>query len=362
MESQCAHDVPNHRPAKVRWDSIDYLKGLACVAVVFLHVHFPRSIEWPVVAACRFAVPLFLVISGYFFTSGGSCSLASTGRKLRHSLVLGIWATVALAFLALMQGWLDPRLSATWFLHDHATAADAAKFFITNAPPPPLVHLWFLWALVYCYLFALIWFGDGRRLWTAGSLGLVLLVGMVLFQEFAHCLPFKPTIPLRGVPIRFCFIFIFRALPFFLIGIWIRRNEASIRKLELPAWTYAAFAFAGAAVAAAEYKLFGNSQFYLGNYLTAISLFAWAIHHPVGGWKPMVFIGRRLSLLVYVLHIAVWQFLTILLRRLRVYQSPSIRWTLPGIVVTLSLLVAFVLDWVWQRAETTKQAPLRRRD
>lgn len=354
MESQCAHDVPNNRPAKIRWDSIDYLKGLACLAVVFLHVHFPRPMEWPVVAACRFAVPLFLVVSGFFFTSGGTCSFASTGRKLRHSLMLGIRATVALAFLVLVQGWLDPRFSATGFFRSHATAKDVACFFITNAPPSPLVHLWFLWALVYCYLFALIWFGDGNRLWTAGPLGLVLLVGMVLFQEFAHCLPFNPAIPFRGMPVRLCFLFVFRALPFFLLGIWIRRNEAVIRKLELSAWTYAAVAFAGAVAAAVEYRLFGNSQFYLGNYLTAIALFAWAIRHPEGGWKPMVFIGRRLSLLVYVLHVAVWQYLSILLRGLHVDQWPLVRWTLPCIIVALSLFIAFVLDWAWRCAETTK--------
>ena len=348
MKSQCALDALDNTPVKAHWNSIDFLKGLACIAVVFIHVKFPWPFAKPVTAFSRFAVPVFFAISGYFFTSRGTCSLASTARKLRHALVLGIWATAALAFLTFVQGWLDPRLSATGFFRSHATAQDVACFFIKNAPPSPIVHLWFLWALVYCYLFALIWFGDGKRLWTTGPLGLTLLVGMVLFQEFAHCLPFKPTIPLRGVSIRFCVTFIFRALPFFLLGIWIRRNEAAIRKLELPAWTYAAVAFAGAVVAAVEYKLFGNSQFYLGNYLTAIALFAWAIHHPAGGWKPMVFIGRRLSLLVYVLHIAVWQFLTILLRRFHADSLLIVRWMLPVMVVALSLLVALVLNWAWR--------------
>ncbi len=345
-----------------RYDHIDFLKGLACIAVVLIHVHFPRPIEWPVVAACRFAVPLFLVISGYFFTSGGSCSLASTGRKLRHSLVLGIWATVALAFLALVQGWLDPRLSATWFFRSYATPKDAACFFITNAPPSPIVHLWFLWALVYCYLFALIWFGNGKRLWTTGPIGLILLVGMVLSQEFAHSLPFNPAIPFRGMPVRLCVLFVFRALPFFLLGIWLRTHEAIVRCCALPTWAYAAFALLGEIVAVAEWRLFGVAQFYLGTYLTVAALFAWAIRDPEGGWRPIVFIGRRLSLLVYILHIAVRDFLALLLRELHIDQMSLVRWTLPGIVVTLSLLVAFVLDWVWQRAETTKQAPLRRRD
>ena len=109
--------------------------------------------------------------------------------------------------------------------------------------------------------------------------------------------------------------------------------------------------------------MFGVAQFYLGSYLTVAAIFIWAIRNPEVGWSPIVFIGRHLSLLVYVLHIAVRDFLAILLRGLLIDQLPSIRWMLPGIVVALSPHVAFVLNWVWKRAETTKYtkyAPLCR--
>lgn len=334
---------------KVRWDSIDFIKGVACIAVVFIHVRFPLPFTHPVAAACRFGVPLFLVVSGFFFTSHGACSLASTARKLRHALMLGIVSTAALVVLALVQCWLAPCSSALGFIRSHATVKDAASFFITNAPTPPLVHLWFLWALVYCYVFALLWFADGRRLWTAGSLGLILLVGMVLFQEFTRFLPFAPKIPLRGLPVSLCHTFAFRALPFFLLGIWLRRHENAVRRCALPNWSFAAFALTGGFMSVVEWRLFGVSQFYIGSYITVAAMFAWAIRNPGGGVGPVTYIGRNLSLLVYVLHISVLNFLMLALRCLHVDQMLLVRWTLPIMVVILTLLVAFVLDAAWRR-------------
>ena len=64
---------------------------------------------------------------------------------------------------------------------------------------------------------------------------------------------------------------------------------------------------------------------------------------------PVTYIGRNLSLLVYVLHIAVLNFIILALRGLHVDQTFLVRWTLPIMVVILTLLVAFVLDAAWRR-------------
>ena len=344
MESQHAHEDLDGCHLQKRWDSIDFIKGLACIAVVFIHVKFPWPFAKPVTAFSRFAVPFFFAVSGFFFTSHGACNLASTARKLRHALILGLGATITLAVLTIIEGALDPRLSVIGFFRNHANAKDVAKFFITNAPPPPLVHLWFLWSLVYCYLFALVWFSDGKWLGSSGALGLILLIGMILFQEFVNKLPFNPEIPFREMQIKFCHTFIFRALPFFLLGIWAKKNEMVIRKNKLSTWLYVLFVFVGGIASVVEYRQFGNSQFYLGNYLMVAAMFAWAICYQDYGWKPIVFVGRRLSLLVYVLHIAVWSYFSILLRALHINESTLVRWILPIIVALLAILVAFAID------------------
>ncbi|WP_366934307.1 acyltransferase family protein [Pyramidobacter sp.] len=50
----------------MRIQSFDALKGIACIAVVFIHYNFPGNLGLAVKAFCRLGVPVFFVISGYF--------------------------------------------------------------------------------------------------------------------------------------------------------------------------------------------------------------------------------------------------------------------------------------------------------
>lgn len=202
-----------------RNEGVDCLKGIACIAVVLIHVRFPGLAGYICRVASQFAVPLFFAISGYFFTAGKGSLYASTARKLRHSifLFLGSW-TCCICFVAFGTG----GMSLNCYIRGLLTEEWIVKLFLTNAPYVWL-HLWFLGALIYIYLFALVLFGDGNRLCLAGVLSVILLVGIILFQELAIWLPFDPSISIGAKHIRFCHVFVFRALPFFLAGIWVSR-------------------------------------------------------------------------------------------------------------------------------------------
>ena len=45
---------------------LDYLKGIACIFVVFMHCEFPDMLGTAVQAISRFCVPFFFMVSGYF--------------------------------------------------------------------------------------------------------------------------------------------------------------------------------------------------------------------------------------------------------------------------------------------------------
>lgn len=56
---------------KKRWNSIDCIKGLACIAVVLIHYNFTGVLGISIKTFCRFAVPVFFITAGFFFLTDG---------------------------------------------------------------------------------------------------------------------------------------------------------------------------------------------------------------------------------------------------------------------------------------------------
>lgn len=50
-----------------RMNSIGVIKGLACIAVVFIHYNFPGNLGIAVKSFCRFGVPVFFFVSFFPF-------------------------------------------------------------------------------------------------------------------------------------------------------------------------------------------------------------------------------------------------------------------------------------------------------
>lgn len=321
----------------VRYRSIDFLKGIACIAVVLIHVQFPGTVGFAVRQVCRFAVPFFFLVSGFFFLKTDK-QLEATARKLRHAIFLFLGAMAFHLVICLLGIGGIPFRS---YIREFLQMPQLLNFFVSN-PPYRWSHLWFLGALVYIYLFALVWFGNGKRLWSALPCGAVLLIGTMAFQEFAEYLPFSPRIPVVGA--RFCVLFVFRALPFFLLGVWLRTKEDAIRAIRLPTLWLVIIVISGAFLAVVEAKLTVNSQFYVGNYLMVAGLFLWAMRNPINGYQPLEFVGKNLSLYVYVIHIVVGQWLTDIFRHGGLESYPAVLWLTPLLVVLFSSGLAFIFN------------------
>ena len=261
-----------------------------------------------------------------------------------------------MAFLFLFHAATGTGWTVRSFLRVHATARDLICFLATNAPPQWL-HLWFLWALFYAYLFASVWFGDGKRFATAGPLGLLLLVCTAAFQEFAELLPFQPSLSVLGHQVRFCHVFVFRCLPFFLLGVWSRFHEDRIRSTRIPIAVLGGLVASGAVLAILEAHWTCDSQFYLGNFLMVAGMVVWAIRRPTHSWRPAAFIGKNLAFVIYIAHMAVGVVLFELLRRGLHMESPTMKWVCPILVALGSIAVA-LCSWFFLRYVSHVFSPL----
>lgn len=335
--------------SKTRYDSFDSIKGLACIGVVFIHVLFPEPWKDTVKCMSRFAVPVFFLISGFFFTKDGrSCSAGKTGEKIRHIMLLILNAAVFFALFQLVFKPLEnPKWNPSAYLAERATAGRLVKLFITN-DPLAFSHLWFLLALLYIYLFALLFFGNGKRLGWAGWMGFIMLLGYTLLQEFTnvlHALHLRAGIPIpeSDQTIWFSSLFFFRGLSFFLIGIALRRHEQQIRsrKLPKPLFLFLFLFFLG--VTAWEWtKTNNHTQYYVSSIFAACTLLILAIQWP--GWHPrfLHWLGRELSIYVYIFHIPVQKCLNLFFRKQHLSNSPLILWTMPFLVLVVTIVFSFL--------------------
>lgn len=327
---------------KIRWKSFDVLKGMSCIAVVLIHFNFSGDVGLYVKTFCRFAVPTFLIISGFFFLSNGKMDDAKVVGKTRHiaNLLLG-----SAAFYAIFTLIVNNINSSGWdwlkFLYEKATAGKIVKIILTN---DPLVysHLWYLMALIYCYVFALMVFNKEKRLVLANFLAPVLLVLYSCMQEFGQAIGIRSTlsIPQAEEVLSIYNLFIFRALPFFLFGILIKKYYAHIAKIPMNLPCAAIIFIAGGCLAIYERTLFRESQFYVGTYIMVFIMVVMAVKKPESEVKILGYIGRELSLYVYILHIAAGRIMDTLARELGFRDTTFYSWGRAFLVLALSLAAA----------------------
>ncbi len=105
------------------FDSIDLLKFVLALMVVLIHVNpFPAAVYVCIAPLLRMAVPLFFLISSFFFfrkiETGGGASSADIGNAIKRALAFtrrnlilyGFWLLVLLAPTLALRGWFSSGL------------------------------------------------------------------------------------------------------------------------------------------------------------------------------------------------------------------------------------------------------------
>lgn len=336
----------------MRNSRFDIIKGVACIAVVLIHYTFPGFFGDWVKVFCRFAVPFFFCVSGYYLFDFNSDKVdaESIVRKIKKLTSILVWSTIFYGFVYYFAVHCPKGgLSIASYIERYINAKTLLYMFLCNTGLFNLA-LWFIGALIYCYITVLLVFNTKKRLYFSWVLILPLLGVMSITQEFAGVAGFKwNLIPISGVkPIPYFQLsccFLCRALPFFLLGTVLRAFSKIIKEWKIPDWIFLFGAFVSGVISILEFKLLNGrvAQFYIGSYLMALSLCLWAIR---GGGSDkfikLAWIGRELSMLVYILHIAVGIGVSRLVKGIGVALA-WYGWINPIIVIVMSIGLSFVI-------------------
>ena len=290
-----------------RYESFDLIKAICSIAVVLIHYNWNGEIGLAVKTACRFAVPCFLFISGFFCVKNGTLVSRDKMMAKRKNIfsILRFAIMVYAVFYVLNSSLMDYSFNLLDALHDRLDAPKLIKLLITN-DPLIYAHLWYLLAVIYIYTVLIPFSGKKINSTVVGVIALTLLICFSCLSEFRHFLNIKASVSLGDKALYWNNLFIFRALPFFLLGMYCAKKFGGgqfVSKVQ-PHW-YLLVALFGMLLSIKERHLIGfESQFYLGTYITVTALCCASLAKPNIKIPVLNHIGRDLSANIYVLHIA----------------------------------------------------------
>ena len=318
---------------KVKNHCLNLWKGAAAFAVILIHCPLPGAPGRMVEAVARFAVPLFFLISGYFACDRDTGVLR---RRAVHIFRLYVGA-VAVYYL-----WA----AAQYALFQHTFVGMAAKLFPEGGRTVPELllwnrtamapHLWFMGALVYCYLFDMLLV---RTRWEEKAYWLipVLLAANLLLGECRGLIGV-------AVPVRWIRSFWLTGLPFFLWGSWFAR-QAKREKLVLHTGWLVAIVAAGMLLTVMECRMTDYRELYLGSLLTAGGLFALALTSPdFGKGAVLTRIGEWDSAQMYLWHLLLRKMAAVIFRTVGLYGTTACQMLTPFLVGVASVALAELIN------------------
>lgn len=205
------------RNAGKRNKGLDCLKCLCAVLVVSIHKRFPGEAGVYISALARLAVPVFFMITGYFYER--TVERKGEKRQIVKVLKLILLSNLFYCFWNAFLAWMGNGTTFGGYLAARIKPASMMAMVFFNESPFK-GHLWYLFALLYVLL--IVYFFD--RVSRRGRAVLFLLVPVLLALNLY--LGEYPTV-LLGKTYRYITVRNFAGIgiPYFCIGDYIRRRE-----------------------------------------------------------------------------------------------------------------------------------------
>lgn len=303
-----------------RYDGLDMLKTICAFLIVCIHAPFGGNAGGYITALARIAVPVFFMITGYFYdhliTSGND------KRQIKKTLVLCLGANFLYfayyACVAIFKGSLLQYLQETF------TPINILKCLVLNESMFNS-HLWYLGALLYVLiiLYAL------RKVSTHWKkiiyvITPILLLGDLILGKYSLFLFNRefPYIIVRN--------FLFVGIPYFSIGIFIRENEDAFLFRNIKNKRFIGFILCLFFIFTTIFERFILLKFninatrdhYISSTLLAITLFVVFLRDS---WNNERFqlpkrIGREYSAMIYIVHPLVIQWLGFIISKVNYHQ------------------------------------------
>ena len=296
----------------------------ASVAVLFCHVSFPAPVDDYTVAVCRYAVPFFYLVTGWFLwredeVRGRRAML----RSLRTTLRMLFMATV-ISLPATMIGNLIKGKPFQVWLDYYRTPETLHEFLLYNRSTFISSITWYLFALLYAQVIYLVLVRIRLRPLLC-ALSPVLLAAGVYRVSVLH------------LPWYYTGNWLYTALPLLVLGT-VLRERGWCQKL--PAWSAWVMVVLGTGLTLWETSWNGQRFLTVGVLMLAFGMFTLAIQGWGLQWKSwLTRFGREATPVIFLVHCPLREMIYAWTGK----PEGVLGWQMPFVILDLSVVIALVV-------------------
>lgn len=315
---------------------LDFIKGIACVFVVFMHCEFPGLLGIAVQTISRFCVPLFFMVSGYFCYTSFNISQKGEvvgdnqwffNKKVRHILKIIFYASLFYLLFVIIQSLLFNNIN--W----NIGLRKCINFIVFNQPFIIAGQYWFLFALLYVYImYAII--DKFKWIKYAYILAFIMFIAYITLAQGMYIAGIRiPNMIYRN--------FLVEGFAYFMLGHWIHKNQSVVR---ISNSVLLVTIILTTLLCLLERYLLGRD--FGVNIVTipqVFCMFLYAVRNPQKHKGVIQEIGNRYSMYVYILHPFVWHSLEYIYRYFNIQSNSIALYVMPLLVLFISLILSHVV-------------------
>ena len=312
---------------------IELFRGIAAVMIVFIHAPFPAPVGKYISALGRFAVPFFLMVSGYF--SYGLNQRKRLKKKAKDTLMIIFFGGGICAVWNSIISYLGGSSPFRWIM-DSLRLGTLFRLLAFNYAAFLNSVFYYFFMLLYVYVLFIL-FGEHIKLNNRSIVasGMLFLTGYVINHFTSLDWYYVGNTVLTGIPM-------------FLFGRYLNENASFVEKQKDKEFL---LIFIGIGVTLVELNVLPKGDYvYIGQAIVAATMLIICLnHHSASVPNQFVFFGTNCSLYLIITHHEV-------IKTLALYLEKNV-WWFPLTVLLLSSIVSVIAYYFIRYVKTQITKP-----
>lgn len=279
-----------------RNSGLDILKFICCFLIIFIHAPIPSEFGKFFCALCRIAVPIFLMITGFFYDNTKKNNKEKIQIKKIFKLL--IFSNILYFCYNFLLYLVKNELNQ--FLFNLFSIKTLLKFIFFNESPFG-GHLWYLGAILYVLILNLFIekrFNENTKKIFYFITPILLIIDLI-FGKYSILLFGKEF------PLIFVRNFMFVGIPYFSIGMYIKEKIPKFKTVNTKKIILSILIFSFLTILErtilVKYGFNATRDHYISTTPLAISVF---LYFVLNDWNLSFIksIGKNLSTMIYIIH------------------------------------------------------------